>query len=235
MKLISPYSFLIGTLAFVLPAFGLQSYEFTSSDVADAAEKLTGHRTHMTEGIRLLTGTRLVGPAITLRFVRDDNASSADTGLGVVKLLEGAPEGSVVVAVLEEDKGFAVFGASFAALAKSRKLAGFVVDGSVRDLADLRRLQVPTLARGTVAGSAGGHYRLEGANVPVMCGGLEVKPGDYVVADEDGVAVAPKEHSKEVLALARRLQSEERSLLPLIEKHGSYLKAVQERGAARQQ
>jgi regulator of RNase E activity RraA len=121
-----------------------QGLEFTSSDVSDAAEHLTGHRAHMTNEIRLLAGERLAGPAVTLRLVRDEKASSAEAGLAAIKLLENAPPGSVVVAALEDEKGFAVFGATFAALAKSRKLAGFVVDGSVRDLPDLRALAFPT-------------------------------------------------------------------------------------------
>lgn len=230
---VCPLFLLIVFFAFFLPTVSAQVPEFTSSDVADAAEKLTGRKAHMTDEIRLLTGTRLAGPAITLRLVRDDKASSTDAGLAVVKLLEGASAGSVVVAVLEDEKGFAVFGASFAALAKARKLAGFVVDGSVRDLAELRRLEIPTLARGTAAGSAGGHYRVEGTNVPITCGGIEVNPGDYIVADEDGVAVAPKERHQEVLIEAKRIQSDERALLILIEKHGSYMKALQEQRATK--
>jgi 3-hexulose-6-phosphate synthase/6-phospho-3-hexuloisomerase len=112
-------------------------------------------------------------------------------------------------------------------------LAGFVVDGAVRDLSDLKRLQFPTFARGTVPGSAGGHYRIDATNVPVPCGGIEVRPGDYVVADEDGVTVAPKERYAEVVAIAEKYQSDKRALLPLIEKDGSYLKAMQERDRAK--
>jgi regulator of RNase E activity RraA len=201
--------------------------------VADAAERLTGHRAHMSDDIRLLAGTRLSGPALTLRFVRDDNASGTEVGLVVVKLLETAPSGSVVLAVLEGDKSFAVFGATFATLARARHLGGFIVDGAVRDVRELRRLGFPMFARGSVAGSAGGHYRLEGVNVPVVCGGLEVNAGDLIVADEDGVAVAPQQQSREILTAASRLQREEKALLPLIAKHGSYLRAVQELNGAK--
>jgi len=235
MRLTGSLFLLIGLFALFLPMVSAQVPAFTSSDVADAAEKLTGRRAHMTNEIRLLTGTSLAGPAITIRLVRDDKALSTDAALAVIKLLEGASVGSVVVAVLEDEKAFAVIGASFAALAKARKLAGFVVDGSVRDLAELRRLEFPTLARGTAAGSAGGHYRVEGTNVPIMCGGIEVRPGDYIVADEDGVAVAPKERQQEVLVEAKRIQSEERALLPLLEKHGSYMKAMQELKATKRE
>jgi regulator of RNase E activity RraA len=69
-------------------------------------------------------------------------------------------------------------------------------------------------------------------NQAVTCGGLEVRPGDQLVADEDGVAVAPRERLDEVLALAKTLRDEERSLLPLIEAHGSYREALRRRAAA---
>lgn len=203
--------------------------------VADAAEQLTGRRAHMTNEIRLLAGTRLAGPAVTLRIVRDETASKLAEGLAAIKLLEGMPEGSVVVAALDDEKDFAVFGATFAVLARSLHLAGFVVDGSVRSRPELRRLEFPTFARGTAPGSAGGHYRLEGTNVPVRCGGIEVGPGDYIVADEDGVAVAPKESYQEVLRMAEKMHREDQAILPLIEKLRSYTKALEERNATKQE
>ena len=211
-----------------------QRIEYTSSDVADAAERLTGHRASMTNEIHLLAGSRLVGPAITLRVVRDEKASLTAEGLAVIKVLEDAAAGSVVVVALDDEKSFAVFGASIATLAKSRKLAGFVVDGSMRGLPELRRMAFPTLARGTVPSSAGGHYRIAGINVPVMCGGIEVSPGDFVVADADGVAVVAKERYQEVLVAAKNLRREKQELLPLIAKYRSYTKALQQQAKAAQ-
>jgi len=226
---------LIGSLLplFFVTALSAQVPELSSSAVSEAVEQLVGRRAHMTNEIHLLAGARMAGPAITMRLVRDEKASSMAAGLTAIKLLEGAPEGSVVVAALNDDKAFAVFGSTFAALAKTRKLAGFVVDGSVRDLSDLRRLAFSTFARGTAAGSAGGHYRIDSTNVALQCGGIEVRPGDYVVADEDGIAVAPQERYPEVVVAAAGWQSDKQALLPLIEKYGSYLKAMQARDAAK--
>ena len=124
-----------------------------------------------------------------------------------------------------------MFGASFAELAQSRRLAGFVVDGSIRDVPYLRRQSFPTFARGSAAGSAGGHYRLDGVNVPIVCGGLQVNPGDYVIGDEDGVAIAPKNRREDILKVAKRIQDDESALLGLIKKHGSYLAAIREQNA----
>ena len=229
----TPFGSLVGSLVCLLTVLHAYAPELASSDVADAAEHLTGQRAHMTHEIRLIAGARLAGPAITLRLVRDDAASSAAAGLAAIQLLENAAAGSVVVAALDDEKGFAVFGASFAVLARSRRLAGFVVDGSVRDLPELRRMSFPTFARGSAAGSAGGHYRLDGANVPIMCGGIEVKPGDYVIGDEDGIAVAPQNLLTDVLTAAKKIQSDEQALLLLIKKTGSYLQALREQNAGK--
>jgi regulator of RNase E activity RraA len=205
-----------------------QHVPVTSADAADAAERISGHRAHMTGEIHRLAGTRVAGPAITLRIVRDDNASLLDEGLKVIRIVEEAPPGAVIVACLDGDKDFAVFGATFAMLAKSRRLGGFVVDGGVRGIADLRRIGVPVFARSAVPGSAGGHYRLEQSQTTVRCGGTDVAPGDLVVGDEDGVAVVPGAIQAEVLARATALRREKDAMLPLIAKHRSYTQALEE-------
>lgn len=78
---------------------------------------------------------------------------------------------------------------------------------------DAGRLGLPSIEsgdvrQGTVAGSAGGHYRLDAVNVPVRCVGVEVVPGDLVVGDPDGIAIAPKDRYQEILAKAAELRDE---------------------------
>jgi len=201
--------------------------QYTSSDAADAAERLTGRRSHMGDEIRQLSGPTLKGRAITLRIVRDDTASSTTEGLKVIALMEAAPPESVIVATVIGDKAFAVFGATFATLSKSRRLGGFVIDGAMRGVADFRALGVPMFARGTVAGSAGGHFRLEAANVPITCGGVDVAPGDYVIGDADGIAIVPGDRHTEIFAKAAELRDEKNALLPLIARFRSYTRAVE--------
>jgi regulator of RNase E activity RraA len=219
----------VGLLPLLSVVLAAQSLDVSSSALSEGAEQIAGKRAHMTGEIRLLAGGRLAGPAVTIRLVRDETASGTESGLEAISLLESVPAGSVIVAALDGDPDHAVFGATFAALAKSRKLAGFVVDGAVRDLADLRQMAFPTFARAVAPGTAGGHYRIGGTNVRVECGGIQVRPGDLVVADDDGVTVAPREHYAEIVAAAQKWQSEKRALIPLIEKYGSYLKALKER------
>jgi 4-hydroxy-4-methyl-2-oxoglutarate aldolase len=210
------------------PAVAAQYVGFSSSDAADAAERLTGRRAHLSDAVRQLAGGRMVGRAVTMRVVRDDSASLMTEGLKAIAVVEQAPEGSVIVACLNAEKDFAVFGATFARLGKSRNLSGFVIDGAMRGLADLRAIGLPVFAHGTVSGSAGGHYRLESINQPIDCAGARVAPGDLLVGDADGVAVVPAAHVDQVVAQARRLRAEKDAMLRLIAKHRSYTKAVAE-------
>lgn len=68
-------------------------------------------------------------------------------------------------------------------------------------------------------------------NVPVECGGVIVRPGDHLIADESGVVVIPREQRDDVLAAARQVHRDERDLLARIAEHGSYLRAVRARGS----
>jgi 4-hydroxy-4-methyl-2-oxoglutarate aldolase len=201
---------------------------FSSSDAADAAERLTKARAHMDGAMQRLSGSTVAGPAVTMRLVRDDGASLTVEGLKAIQMLEQSPPGSVIVACSDANADFAVFGPTFATLAKARGLAGFVVDGAMRGLSDLRRIGVPVFARGVVPGSAGGHYRLDAVNVPMSCAGVDVSPGDIVVGDEDGVAVIPKAVANDAIARARALRDEKEAMLPLIARYKSYTKAVEE-------
>src|SRR5262245_30737823 len=95
-----------------------QAAAFSSSDAADAAERLSGRRAHMSGDIKRLAGGRMSGPAVTLGIVRDDAASLSVEGLKAIRVVEEASRGSVIVACLDGAKDFAVFGATFATLAK---------------------------------------------------------------------------------------------------------------------
>jgi regulator of RNase E activity RraA/ketosteroid isomerase-like protein len=219
---------LIVAMAILIQTLMGAQMEVTSSDAADAAEAATGQRAHMTHEIRRLTGRRMSGPAATILLTRDDGASAVEAGMAAIKFLETIPAGSVVVASLDGDKAFAVFGASFGVLAQARQLAGFVIDGAARDAAVLDQTDFPVFARGFAAGSAGGHYRVAAINVPVQSGGVTVSPGDFIVADEDGVAVVPGARRDDILKDAMRRQKDERILLARIAETKSYLQVLTE-------
>jgi regulator of RNase E activity RraA len=216
-----------------LPGTALAQSSITSSDVADAVERLSARRAHLSAHFHRLAGDRMIGSAVTLQLVREEGASSTGEGLKAIQVLERAAPGSVIVVCSDGNPDFAVFGPTFATLAKARGLAGFVIDGGMRGVSDLRKIGVPVFARSAVPGSAGGHYRMAAVNERVSCDGVEIAPGDMVVADDDGVAIVPANLREEALARAQALRDEKEALLPLIARYGSYTRALQEYRATR--
>jgi regulator of RNase E activity RraA len=105
-----------------------------------------------------------------------------------------------------------------------------VLDASVRDTPQLRKLQFPVFSRGIVPSTTVNHYRFVGMNVPVTCAGVRVNPGDIITADEDGVAVVPKERAAAVLKKAQELDDTEHKMYPFIEKFRSIREAVEKFG-----
>lgn len=152
---------------------------------------LLGQAQVMDIGIRALwsPAPRVVGPACTVTCAPADN-------LMVHAAIYRAEPGSVLV-VAAGDAEYAVAGGNVCAVAQRRGIAAFVVDGVIRDLAEVRAAGFPVFARGVVP-VAGGKSATAPLNEPVRCGGVIVRAGDIVVADDDGVVVVPAEQREQV-------------------------------------
>jgi regulator of RNase E activity RraA len=138
---------------------------------------------------------RVAGPAFTVRCPPGDN-------LMLHAAIYRAEAGSVIV-VESGDLDYALAGGNVCAVAHRRGIAAFVLDGVVRDLGEIRQMRFPVFARGVIP--IPGVKKTPGPlNVRVRCGGIEVGPGDVVVADEEGIVVVPASRAEEVLAAAGR-------------------------------
>jgi RraA family protein len=169
----------------VMQKFG----EFPSPEISDQLNRLYA----VTPEIRCLTEPRhqLIGPACTVKVFPGDN-------LMVHKALDVAQPGDVVVVDAGASRMNAALGDLISTKAKHRGIAGFVVDGYVRDLPDILKLDFPVFARGTT--SIGPLHRGPGEiNYPICCGGVVVNPGDIVVADAFGVVLIPRDNAEEVI------------------------------------
>lgn len=157
---------------------------------------LVGRAQVMDIGIRPLWSPmpRLAGPSFTVRCRPGDN-------LMLHAAVHRATPGSVIV-VESGDVDHALAGGNVCAVAQRRGIAGFVLDGVIRDVAEARQLGFPVFARGVLP-IPGTKQAVAPLNVPVRCGGVQVGPGDVVVADEEGVVVVPAGRREEVLAAAR--------------------------------
>ncbi|GGJ08300.1 methyltransferase [Alicyclobacillus cellulosilyticus] len=151
---------------------------------------------------------KLVGSAFTVKTRPGDN-------LFVHKALDMAQPGDVLVVDAGGDVTQAVVGEIMLRLAQWRGLAGFVVDGAIRDAEAFAQEAFPVYARGV---THRGPYKTGPGeiNVPVAVGGVVVAPGDIVLGDADGVVVVPLDLAERVLHLARQQMEHEAATLRAI-------------------
>ena len=143
----------------------------------------------------------LCGPAFAVQARPGDN-------LATHWALMSAPAGSVLVITHEGDNSCGGWGEIASVAALARGLRGLVTDGAVRDSVACRELGFAIFSQGvSIRGTT---KAFPGAvNVPIVCAGAFVRPGDYVVADEDGVVVISHEEALDVLRRARQREQRE--------------------------
>jgi regulator of RNase E activity RraA len=200
------------------------------ASVSDALEQLYGERAYMSHEMRPLSPAKFAGPAVTVQLKKEEHKDGAKASQGMLDAIDDSPAGSVYVMVLEDGADYAGIGGLMATAMKYRGFAGAVIDGSVRDTPQIRKLQFPVFSRGVAPSTTINHYRVTGVNVPVTCAGVRVNPGDIVTADEDGVAVVPKARAADVLKKSQELDDTEHRMYPFIEKFRSIREAVKQFG-----
>jgi regulator of RNase E activity RraA len=200
------------------------------ASVADATEQLYNERSYMSHDMRPLSPTKFAGPAVTVHLKKEEHKEGAAASQGMLDLIDASPAGSVYVMVLDDGLDYAGIGALMTTALKYRRFAGAVIDASVRDTAQIRRLQFPVFSRGVAPSTTINHYRVAGVNVPVTCAGVRVTPGDIITADEDGVVVVPQARAAEILKKSQELDDTEHRMLPFIEKFRSVSEAVRQFG-----
>lgn len=145
---------------------------------------------------------RIAGPAFTVKCEPGDH-------LMLHAAIYRARPGDIIV--VEADDEFAVAGGNVCAIAQSRGIKGFVVDGVIRDLAETRENKFPVFARGVVP-KPGAKKCISPLNEPVNCGGVVVNAGDIIVADEEGIAVIPKASSLRAYDIAAARMEKDQSM-----------------------
>jgi 4-hydroxy-4-methyl-2-oxoglutarate aldolase len=209
----------------------IEGFRFVEvASVSDAMEQLYGQRAYMSHDMRPLSPTKFAGSAVTVMLKKEEHKEGAAASQGMLDAIDASPAGSVYVMVLENGADYAGIGGLMATAMKYRGFAGAVIDASVRDTPQIRKLQFPVFSRGVAPSTTINHYRVTGVNVPVTCAGVQVNPGDIIAADEDGVAVIPRAKAAEVLKKSQELDDTEHRMIPFIEKFKSIKEAVKQFG-----
>jgi regulator of RNase E activity RraA len=188
--------------------------ELDSCAVSDALDSLS--LTGVALGLRPLWDCPAVaGPVVTVQL-RQGQRSSGSSHLGAVAVAGAAP-GDVIVIAHEGRLDVAGWGGLLAVGARARGLAGVIVDGAARDVDQCRELGFPVFARSPVAITARGRVVEAATNVPIVVAGVEVRPGDLVVADGSGVVFIPTAVGSIAVQRAEAIRDRERRMAESLE------------------
>ena len=199
------------------------------ASVSDALEQILGKKLYMTHRMRPIFPGKFAGLALTVHLKKEENDDPAALN-GMLSAIDEGNKDSVYVMQVDDGGDIAGMGGLMGTAMYARDFSGAVIDGGVRDVAYLQKIGFPVFATGIVPSTSVHHYRFAGANVPVVCDGVPVRAGDIIVADQDGVAVVPRESAEKVLALAQQLDFKEHSMYPIIEKTKSIVEGVRQLG-----
>ena len=212
------------------PAAMMDAYRHVeAASVSDAIEQLLHEKRYMSHRMQSIFPTKFAGPALTVSLVKEEN-HDPNALSGMLKAIDSGGPGSVYVMTVQDGADIAGMGGLMGTAMLARNFSGAVIDGGVRDLPQLKKIGFPVYALGPVPSTSVGHYRFAGMNIPVVCDGVPVAPGDIIVADQDGVVVVPRAHAADVLVLAQKLDYTEHSMYPYIEKFHSIEEAVKQFG-----
>lgn len=185
----------------------------STANISDAM-----HRSGNMEGIKALTEYKMIGTAVTVRTYPGDWAKP-------VEAIDLAKGGDVIV-IDAGGAGNAVWGELASQSCKKKKISGVVIDGSIRDLEEIKKIRFPAFSR-LISPTAGEPRGFGEINVPIKCGNVLVRPGDYIIGDSDGVVVVPKENAVEIANRAIDVMEKENRIRKEIQK-GSTLSKVME-------
>lgn len=142
----------------------------------------------------------MIGPAVTSKWeVGQGPWGKEDVDKYYYDVLDNAAPGSVWVIASGTDRIYSLYGDVICSALKRNGMSGVVSDNGCRDIADIEALDFPVFGKATVPyGPPKNFIRPVAGNVPVVCGGAKVSPGDLVAADADGVIVIPRESLAEL-------------------------------------
>ena len=155
---------------------------------------------------------RIAGPVRTVKLAAGTAPRGTQRHLGTAAIEAAAP-GELIA--IEHSSGVecAGWGGVLCTAAQIKGVAGVVIDGPARDIDDALALQFPLYARGACARTARGRVYEEAFDCPIRVGGVEVRPGDFALADSTGVVFVPRASVEEVVKRAERITERERLMV----------------------
>lgn len=162
-------------------------------------------------GIRPLFGMpRICGRAMTIKITAAGMTKSKHH-LGI-EAIAAAGEGDLIVIDNHGDVQNNCWGEILSCAAKKKGLSGVIIDGAARDVDECQKMDFPVFARGVVPITARGRIMQEDFNCLIRLGDVQVRPGDILVGDVNGIVVIPVEKVDEVVSAAEKIMAKEESM-----------------------
>lgn len=177
--------------------------------VSDAQDKL-GVKGTVIGVLPLYETGRIAGRAVTFKL-KTKGAETTTRHLGTAAV-EAADPGDVIVCDHRGRTDVAGWGGILSTAAKTRGVAGVIIDGASRDVDEAKALGLPLFARAAVPLTARGRVVEESTNEPIEIGGVSLEPGDYVIADNSGVVIVPQSRVAEVVPEAESIVAREQAM-----------------------
>ena len=195
--------------------------DVTVSTLADALNRvgLDPMSLAMTPEIKSLTtgGGTILGPAVITKWEAGKGRMTPDdVRTFMFDPLDQAASGSFWIVAGGTDRMLSLFGGVIGVACKRNGIVGAVTDNACRDIATFEATGFPVFGKTTVPYGPGAFARPVAANVHVVCGGVEIRPGDYVAADADGVIVIPGDVYLDVMDAASGILAKEQQVLDKI-------------------
>ena len=173
------------------------------------------------------TGKTVIGPAITCKWEKSRSKEGIADAIReyVFRPLDQAKPGSMWVIATGTDEILSMFGDVIARACLRDGIVGAVCDSGCRDIRSMKEMGFPVFAKGAVPYGPGKLIRPVAANVPVICAGVEVHPGDLVAADSDGIVVIPKKLINELDGVLAKKAKHEKEMRDKIDAGESLEKA----------
>ena len=168
-----------------------------------------------TTGIRPLWACpKIVGRAVTVKVVP---AGLSRSGVHLATpAIEAAQPGDVIVIDNAGRTDVSSWGDILSNAAQRKGVRGVVIDGACRDIDASREVGFPVYGRGVVPVTARGRVQQDAFNVLIQVAGVQVRPGDLVIADGSGVVFVPQERAEEVIAAAERLAARQAAMVQAV-------------------
>jgi regulator of RNase E activity RraA len=183
-----------------------------TSTLANALDDIGYHNNVMVGISAVAPGFRFSGGAVTVKEISGDFESFSPQDFRIGAIIDAAKSGDVIV-VDAEGAQSSTWGGMASYAAKLKGISGLVVDGGVRDADEIIEFEFPVFARHLIPTTGRTRLKVEAINVPVIVGGVEVEPGDIIVADSTGILCLPRRKMKKILNLAEEMAWEDASAI----------------------